>query len=325
MSVRPRLKNHVRALRRSPDAVQFGLLPDTGLVVEGLSEDEITLVEHLDGSLDHTQLYAVAQDRGVSAARLDLLLAELRRHRLLVEDPTDRADLCLLERAPQDTQRCDADGLALAYRLAGDGLRQLAARRRRYVLVGGSGSLPEAVCALLLAGGVGRVDAGAAGFDAAVQALSPGRVEEGSALVDRPDLVLLPANSALPPGAGAPWWRHGIPHLPVVAQGHRVVIGPLVLPGAGPCLDCLDLHRRDRDPAWPALLTQLAPPLPGPSRPVEAESTLTATAAGLVAMVAHGHLDGLRLPVGVSLELNLPWPWLTHREWTSHPGCTCTQ
>lgn len=320
MSVRPRLKNHIRPLRRASDAVQFGLVPDTGLVVEGLTEHEITLLQRLDGSLDQTQLYAVARDHGVSSDRLDELLVVLRRARLLVEDPTDLAELGLLVPAAPEDQRCNADGLALAYRIAGDGLRQLAARRARHVLVGGEGPLPDAVGVLLRAGGVGQVSAGPA-FEEVAQRLA-GSHDTGAA-GRRPDLVLLPANGALPASAGVPWWRHGIPHLPVVAQGHRVVIGPLVVPGTGPCLDCLDLHRRDRDPAWPALLAQLTPASPGPGRPVAVESTLTATAAGLVAMVAQGHLDGLRLPVGVSLELGLPWPWLTHREWTPHPACVC--
>jgi bacteriocin biosynthesis cyclodehydratase domain-containing protein len=36
-----------------------------------------------------------------------------------------------------------------------------------------------------------------------------------------------------------------------------VRIGPLVEPGAGPCLTCLELERVDDDPAWPAIACQL--------------------------------------------------------------------
>ncbi len=330
MSVRPRLKNHVRPLRRSAHAIQFGLAPDAGVVVEGLTDAEIDLLLHLDGSMDTAQLHAAARRAGVPVDRVERILAELRRHRLLVDDPTDRADLVRLADRAAHEQRHNADGLALAYQLAGDGWAQLAARREQYVLIGASGGFAETVARLLRAGGIGRVEVGQTRFDAAVHAFSARQEPVGPPTApptpdapEAPDLVLLPATGALPPGAGALWWRHRIPHLPVVAQGHRVVLGPLILPGHGPCLDCLDLHRRDRDPAWPALLNQLAPPLPGPRQPVELETTLGASAAGLVAMAVHGHLDGLALPTGVCLELSLPWPWLVHREWTSHPACTC--
>jgi bacteriocin biosynthesis cyclodehydratase domain-containing protein len=116
-----------------------------------------------------------------------------------------------------------------------------------------------------------------------------------------------------------------VAHLPVVSQGHRVLIGPLVTPGRGPCLRCLDLHRCDRDPAWPALLAQLALPAPvAPAPAVSPETTLTAIAAGLSAMVVHTALDGQEVPRGVSLEVSLPWPRVEQRRWTDHPLCGCT-
>ena len=35
------------------------------------------------------------------------------------------------------------------------------------------------------------------------------------------------------------------------------LVGPLVIPGVTSCLECADLHRRDRDAAWPAVAAQL--------------------------------------------------------------------
>lgn len=46
-------------------------------------------------------------------------------------------------------------------------------------------------------------------------------------------------------------------HLPVVLTPTSATVGPLVLPGDGPCLVCLDLTRRDRDSSWPAVRAQL--------------------------------------------------------------------
>jgi hypothetical protein len=110
----------------------------------------------------------------------------------------------------------------------------------------------------------------------------------------------------------------------LVVQGHRVQVGPLITGGGGPCLSCLDLHRRDRDAAWPALLSQLAPQ--GPfltSAPVSLESTLTAMAIGAAAMIVHTCLDGQPVSCDLSLELSLPWPTIQNRRWLSHPMCDC--
>lgn len=48
----------------------------------------------------------------------------------------------------------------------------------------------------------------------------------------------------------------GAAHLVVVLDGENVRIGPFVVPGQSPCLDCLDRHRSGWDPAWPALIPQ---------------------------------------------------------------------
>jgi hypothetical protein len=128
---------------------------------------------------------------------------------------------------------------------------------------------------------------------------------------------------AIFPDAGEPWLRRGIPHLPLVVQGHRVQVGPLITGGAGPCLSCLDLHRRDRDAAWPALLSQLAPGPFLPGAPVSLESTLSAMTIGAAAMIVHTCLDGQPVSVDISLEISLPWPMIQSRRWFSHPLCNC--
>lgn len=319
MAVRPRLKTHARALRRGPGAVQFGLVPEIGFVLEGLCPAEVTLLQGLDGSRDSPQLYAAATGAGIARNRLDQILAELRSRHLLVDDPTDRAHRTSLLDASRPTLDPDADALAVAYQMAGDGYDPLAARRTQHVVIDGAGGLPEALAQLLRAGGIGRVDIGAHAAD-----LLDLDLRERAARRHYPGLVVLAASGALAPSTGAPWWRRRVPHLPLVAQGHRVTVGPLVAAGRGPCLGCLDLHRSDRDRAWPALLSQLAPPSPGVgTRTVSAESTLTAVAAGAAAMITHTVLDGQDVPVGVSLEVSLPWPSLTHRRWSPHPRCGC--
>lgn len=328
---RPRLKTHVRPLRRGPGAVQFGLTPGFGVVLEGLLPAEISLLERLDGSADLRGLYAVARNGGIARSRLDELLDTLRRHRLLVEQPTDRALLSRLGlsgRARLDLGP-DADALAVSGAGSGDGYAQIAARGRYRVAVHGWGGLPEAIASLLVSTGVSCVSPAEqrAPTDAAdeVGGSSGGRAGGSSGGGEgAPDLIVLTASRALPVEAGEQWLRQGVAHLPVVSLGHRVVIGPLVTPGSGPCLRCLDLHRSDRDSAWPTVLAQLVTARPDHSPAVRAETALTAVAAGLTAMVVHRRIDGSDLPPGASLEIALPWPRVDHRTWTAHPLCSCS-
>lgn len=64
--------------------------------------------------------------------------------------------------------------------------------------------------------------------------------------------------------------RAGRSFLVVRLHGGRGSVGPLVVPGRTPCLRCDDLHRRDRDPAWPRLAAQLAH-TPGVASPAAAD------------------------------------------------------
>jgi hypothetical protein len=329
MNSRPRLKNHVRPLRRGAGSLQLGLCPDGGVVLDGLSDAEIAVVERLDGSLDIRTLYAVASTSGVPAGRVSALIAALDEHHLLVNSATDLAWLCPIDEPRRHLLSEDARAVAAAYRLPSDGSHHVAARSTHHVLITGQGDLPAALADLLRVGGVGRVSMGPNAvnmLDLELRGHRAGvaRSRSGSRLKP-PDLVVLVAMGALPPDAGAPWLRRGIPHLPLVVQGHRVQVGPLIVGGDGPCLTCLDLHRRDRDAAWPAVLSQLA--ARGSFRShasISLESTLTAMTTGATAMIAHTFLDGQPVPAGLSLELSLPWPTIQVRRWFSHPLCGCT-
>lgn len=338
MSKRPRLKNHAQPLRRGPGSLQLGLCPDAGVVLEGLSDAEIAVTEGLDGSMDIQTLYAVSAAAGVTSGRLSALIATLEEHRLLVGEATDRAALASVDEPRRRLLRPDAAAVAAAYDLAGDGYGQVAARSTQHVVISGDGDLPCALADLLRAGGIGQVSVGATAvntldlelrsdrFDRFDRAHTPaGSASDMSGLPDLPDLVILAAMGAIRPDAGEPWLRRGIPHLPLVVQGHRVQVGPLIAGGAGPCLSCMDLHRRDRDAAWPTLLSQLSPAWPfRPEAPVSLESTLTAMTIGVAAMIVHTCLDGQPLPDELSLEISLPWPTIVSRRWISHPMCDCT-
>jgi hypothetical protein len=327
MNRRPRLKSHVQPLRRGSGSLQLGLCSDAGVVLDGLSDAEIAVAEGMDGTLDIHTLYAVAAAAGVTASRLTGLIATLDAHHLLVEHhATEWTGPSPVDEPRRRMLLADARAIAAAYGLAGDGFDHVAARSTQHVVISGEGDLPCALADLLRVGGIGRVSVGANAVDALdleLRSRRPGPAASGS-ISQLPGLVVLTAVGAIRAETGEPWLRRGIPHLPLVVQGHRVQVGPLIAGRAGPCLTCLDLHRRDRDAAWPVLLSQLAPGGPLlPGAPVTLESTLAAMTAGTAAMIVHTCLDGQPVPDDLSLELSLPWPTIQSRRWFAHPLCGC--
>jgi len=70
-------------------------------------------------------------------------------------------------------------------------------------------------------------------------------------------LGIVVGTHAIPLGDYRDWLRRDLPHVGVVFGDARAVVSPLVRPGRTACLRCADLWRRDADPAWPTLATQL--------------------------------------------------------------------
>jgi bacteriocin biosynthesis cyclodehydratase domain-containing protein len=130
---------------------------------------------------------------------------------------------------------------------------------------------------------------------------------------DEPELVLLVAAWVLAPSEHGPWLRRDVPHLPVVV-GDRITVGPLVLPGRTACLHCVGLARRDADPAWPAIATQLH----GRTAPA-----LTRTAIAEAAAFVARHLDAGNGEPGTSWELDPRDGAVSLARWERHPECSC--
>ncbi|MBG6212994.1 MAG: hypothetical protein LH475_00950 [Cryobacterium sp.] len=98
---------------------------------------------------------------------------------------------------------------------------------------------------------------------------------------DEPELAVLVGQYVLSPERHGHWLRRDIPHLPVVFSDSAARVGPLVEPGLGPCLTCLELAHVDDDPAWPAMACQLAP-RQAPSETPRLSFEVAARVAGLV-------------------------------------------
>jgi hypothetical protein len=117
--------------------------------------------------------------------------------------------------------------------------------------------------------------------------------------------------------------RRGIAHLMVVLDEDRVRIGPFVAPGVTPCVACLDLHRTEWDPAWPALLPQLgrtprsmtAPVVGAPLRHVAAAEVGTEVLA--IVSGVRPRTAGRVLALGPAHDARDAWPVAFHH------GCAC--
>ncbi len=121
----------------------------------------------------------------------------------------------------------------------------------------------------------------------------------------------------------------GVPYLPVRVRDGVGLVGPLVIPGVTSCLECADLHRSDRDAAWPAVAAQLRDTVGSADR-----ATVLATAALALNQVDRV-ISAVRSGPGVSrspappptldatLEFDVNVGSIVARRWTRHPRCTC--
>ena len=143
------------------------------------------------------------------------------------------------------------------------------------------------------------------------------------------DLVVLADYQVTDPRLRQELHHGGIAHLPVRVRDGAGLVGPLVIPGRTSCLQCADLHRTDRDAAWPAVATQLRGAVGSADR-----ATILATAAlalrqvGLV-IRAVGHVDNDQPAptapptLNTTLELDADGYSIVARRWSRHPDCPC--
>ncbi|HEX5497092.1 MAG TPA: TOMM precursor leader peptide-binding protein [Mycobacteriales bacterium] len=343
-NTRPRLNPAARPLWRNGTTIQIGLDPSRAVMIDSVDPAVARLLRDLDGTRSEAEILAEATAAGVDVAVVTRLLSGLRRHHLVVDGyPVALSALG----GPEVAERLAPDHSSLTLVHSDDTAARILARRRRCaVVVHGAGRIGTPLASLLAASGVGRVvavDQSPARLgDCAPAGLSPAdqhrrRAEAAAEAVRRcapevdtsplppsryPDLVVLtetpPRGSALLSTLHAA----GVTHLLVGIRETTAVIGPMVRPGTSSCLRCADLHRCDRDPAWPALAAQLATPRRGVAEPCDL--TLASLAATLGAMQVLTDLDGGTPAVlDGTLEVGLSDWQVRRRTWPAHPACGC--
>ena len=216
-------------------------------------------------------------------------------------------------------------------------------RSAAQVVVAGVSRLVVPIAAALGASGVGHIDPAVTGVarlaDAAPAGLLPAdahrprgvaaaeAIRRSAPEVQVRPLRLATASFAVLVGFSAPaaltalaHARRRTAHLAVTVRDDTVVVGPLVLPGRTPCLNCVDLHRRDRDPDWPALAAQLHT---GPDTADSVAVTTMLLGAAYAAAEVIAHLDG-DVPVTLGATVEIAGPGRERRRrWAAHPGCGC--
>ena len=144
------------------------------------------------------------------------------------------------------------------------------------------------------------------------------------------DLVVLTDYLVADPRMVRELHSQGVAHLPVRVRDGTGLVGPLVIPGVTSCLACADLHRSDRDAAWPAIAAQLRDTVGVADR-----ATLLATAALALSQVnrviaAVRGREAVPDPapppaLNATLEFDVNAGSIVARQWTRHPLCTCGQ
>ncbi len=243
---------------------------------------------------------------GLAAAELAALLRSMR-------SPTPLPEL---QRRAIDRGLKDADGLTkLVAQLVGAGIATEYARSRgraASIRIHGRGPLSELLVEALRCSGA-RV----------AQSSQPHAAVSGAV-----DLMVLSDYLVADPRLVRDLHSRGVPHLPVRVRDGTGLVGPLVIPGVTSCLGCADLHRRDRDAAWPAISAQLRETVGVADR-----ATLLATAALALSQVnrviaavrGQEAAPHPRPPqtLNATLEFDLHAGAIVARQWTKHPLCSC--
>jgi hypothetical protein len=346
---------NLRQLWRDPRTLQLGTDPSRAVVLEFSDPIAARVLDLLDGSRtesevieDATRMLALDSPDAKSVLNslwaagllvdtrtlLPAGLPEPTRRRLLPE----AAALALRRRHPggcpgatraafaalPNPDESLADGPMSDVVTASDDTpaHTLERRRAARVLITGAEPLVAPIAVTLAGSGIGHVDPTVTGRGrppdilGAIARTAPDTrvcpIRAGTATV----VVRIGQRSpAVPTGR---WRRSAI--LTIGMRDGTVLVGPMVRPQGSPCERCLDLHRNDRDPAWPVLAAQLATD----SDEVETCAlTTTLAAAAYAAEEVLSYVDQRMIRTdGAAVEISRPGE-SRRRSWPAHPRCDC--
>ncbi|WP_125609719.1 TOMM precursor leader peptide-binding protein [Specibacter cremeus] len=344
-----RINPGLRVVYRNATSVQVGVGPG-GFIVEGMTAADLAFVETLRRGTAGRDLAAILADLDMSFARAaeicrslapalfdddDFHLPGLRGDRLLAEEHFlaglhHHPALGLLDQREDAVVRIiglGRTGAALATALVTSGIGTLLLEDDRPVTAsdvdGGAYGGPDIGLrrSLALRRRLLRLDAECRPH--VVHGRDPGGPD-----LPRLDLVVQVGHDAVDAAAEARLLAADRPHLYVLLREQDGVVGPLVVPGATPCGECLERHRGAADPQWDEVSRQLAagPPGTGPGRHPALESAALSTAlAGTAAAQVLLYIDAVNRPGAWSATLTFHGAdgcW-SRQELSAHPDCSC--
>jgi bacteriocin biosynthesis cyclodehydratase domain-containing protein len=335
----------LRRLWRDERTLQLGVDPERAVVIDAAGGVGAVL-DRLDGRSSVAEVVRAAATDGVAPDRSRALIDALASCGAVVDAPRGPSVPRTVPVSARPRLAQEAEAISLRRRAEAAAGAVLTRRAGATVVVYSRERAGPVVAALLAASGVGHVQVVSPGVvgsgDTAVGGILPHdeyRSRSGSAAdaVRRaapeaevrtlapgqsPDLVVLAGPLGPSVVDSLAFAVRELAHLAVRFRDGVGIVGPLVVPGVTGCLHCMDLHRVDRDPAWPALAAQLA--TARPTMPEPASSALVTFTAALTAMQALEHLDGA-LPESANgtLELAEPGTEVRRRTWPPHPACGC--
>jgi hypothetical protein len=137
------------------------------------------------------------------------------------------------------------------------------------------------------------------------------------------DLAVIVAQQVIEPRRYVQWLNRDVPHLALVFEADRASVSPLVVPGRGPCLFCLEQARVSEDSSWPVVASQLVT-----SRKRLDDSASRLFCAGLAIQKILAQLDDVggfkqthKELSGYQLELDSGA--ITEFNWAEHESCSC--
>ncbi|MFC6563299.1 thiamine biosynthesis protein ThiF [Actinoplanes utahensis] len=342
---RPTLIPGLPRFWRNPGELQIGLDPAHAVLLQLPDPRAAGVLDLLDGGSPERLILLRAAELGIPAGDAHTLIELLRAAGLVL--PAGSLLPAALPAAARHRLTCEAAALALSS--AGrpgqprdpSPARVLRQRLAARVVVSGRGRLGATIAVALAQAGVGHVHPDLSGVvgpaeltgsplvpadvgtprrsavEAAILRVAPGTAVHPVRRTPA-SLVIQLAHDEPAALVAAGHASRRQPHLAVAVRDGVAVIGPLVPATGAPCLNCLDLHRRERDEGWSGGPAPTAMDSPEPST-VAVLLAATAYAAG----EALTFLDGAAPEtLGAAVEISAPGRF-RRRTWPPHPRCGC--
>lgn len=340
-----RINPHQTALWRDLNSLQIGS-GQKRVILDSLSPAQERLIAALYRGIADKQLPQLLNDLGVEAEDGNHLVDSLQPLFLQNTKPMKSA------LSEEFVAGAFAEIIRASLLNSADGATVLMERKFRTVHIDDLSAPGLALTLGLASAGVGRVvthdqslvqdkDLGPSGYPTqllgrtkvdAVRALlasSPNQmgVVQGHKLTPRNleaiDCAAIIAHEAIEPRRYVQWLNRDVPHLALSFEVDHASVSPLIVPGRGPCLFCLEQARVNLDPSWPVIASQL---ITTKERLDDSASRLFC--AGVAIQKILGHLDfvgafGQTEKELVGYRLNLASGTIAEFRWAEHEACTC--